>query len=77
MHFGQNEKSFECGPNFPKRMLHEQMPHVPDTDIDEPYQRTNFRNKILSINRVINWRVNKEVSMSIIGTLQYTTLHNK
>lgn len=34
MHFGQNEKSNECGPNFPKRTLHKQTPHVPDTDTD-------------------------------------------
>lgn len=45
MHFGQNEKSNKCGPNFPKRMLRERMPHVPDTDTDETYQTSNLWTK--------------------------------
>lgn len=69
MHFGQNEKSNECGSNFPKRTLYEQMAHVPDTDTDVTHGTERSRTKQLVCAKQYwsTWR--KQVSEFIIGTL--------
>lgn len=40
MHFGQNEKSNQCGSSLNECHTNE-YPHVPDTDTDVTYQSPN------------------------------------